>query len=207
MPSLTALDILVRPEPLNNEQWIDLIEARRRFIKPYLETYTLPELQKLQCVHYEGNLLTELSGRETVGDDRFSTSTQGIFGIQPWQAQGRIDPSGLQPTGGEGVPNYTRKVWGLTRANQWVIVTITFNKVRGYKDRGAEKITQVEIIESDLPNIIQVTQTPPLVIWQAMHAIVQTWIRRQEQLHNQLLNMHATMIMENRTLKLRLGTS
>jgi hypothetical protein len=188
MPSNEGLRMLVRQSPLTVEEWYTLIELRRQRMKPFLDMFTLPELGALKCLKMESGL-HGLGDRliATVGDERFSLKTQGIFCSQPRSAVDRVKNSGYREGfGGINVPDGTMRVWGLIRSGHWVLVTIDFVGEPGYKDRGYERATGVDIVESSLPAILEWTKENPEEILRALGQVIKTWTERRREMYEQM---------------------
>ncbi|OGZ32542.1 MAG: hypothetical protein A3H02_00150 [Candidatus Niyogibacteria bacterium RIFCSPLOWO2_12_FULL_41_13] len=192
MPSTKGLEVFVRKNQLIDEEWFGLIEARRELIKPHLDSFTLPELGTLECMRSETSFthMLRLDIATTIGDERFSLKTQGIFRIQPWSAVERIPNSGHRPPpGGVNCPDGTMRVWGLTRSGLWVLVTIGFVGENGYKDRGYERARTVEIVETDLPAIATKTKEKPQRMWKELGKVIKGFAEHRKSLYNQALNL------------------
>jgi hypothetical protein len=204
MPSTEGLEMFIRKNQLTDEEWFDLIEARRELIKPHLDSFTLPELASLECMRSESHT-HELSFdvSTSTGDERFSLKTQGVFHMQPWAAVERIPNSGYRPGYGQvGCPDGTMRVWGLTRSGLWVLVTIAFTGEPGYKDRGREQARTVEIIEADLPTIARMTKEKPQLMWEEIGRAIKGWSEHRKHLYHNALNLARMVEIEELALSL-----
>ncbi|MDO8495649.1 MAG: hypothetical protein Q7S32_04030, partial [bacterium] len=136
MPSTAGLELLIREEQLTDEQWRDLVTARRSLVRPFLDSFTLPELCALRCVMIGGHESEIGSCSRVTGNNRFSLKTQGIFGVISKES---IPGSGYQSGPGErACPDGVMKIWGLTRGDYWILVTIDLGGTAGWKGRGQE---------------------------------------------------------------------
>jgi len=187
MPSTTGLKLLVRKSQLTNKDWIALVEARQKFIKPHLDSFTLIMLGQLECLrmeHYQHDLA--LDGPSIQSPEGFSLETQGIFRIQPFDAIEYFPNTGHRPgRGGIAVPDGIKRIWGLTRAGSWVVAKVSFVGQAGYKERGRERATNVEIRPFDLAGMIAETKESPQRIFTELGMAVKRWEERRRQLHNE----------------------
>jgi|GEM_PF-2540718 len=206
MPSTNkGLKILIRKNKLNDKEWLDLIEARRQLILPHLDSFTLPELASVPCLRSEISFTHELRfDKPTLtGDNRFSLKIQGIFRKQPYSAIKRISNSGYQASpGGVSCPDGTMLVWGLTRSGLWILVTIDFVGEAGYKDRGYERATTVEIVESDLSTIVAKTKEEPWQMWNELGRAIKGWRERRKSLYHEALALAQMVETEELALSL-----
>lgn len=188
MPSTNGLATLIRNTSLTREEWFELIELRRDTIRPYLDSMTLPELGDLKCLHSEGFERELRFSAATITGDKLlaSLKTQGIF-FSPPSAVERIPNSGFRPEpGGCTTPNGTRWVWGLTRRGLWVLVTVTFVGEPGYKDRGSERATEINVVQSNLPAIAAKVKEEPQRMWERLGEFI-----KRVAAHRKALSDHA----------------
>ena len=187
MLSTAGVELLIREGQLTDKRWRDLVEARRKLVKPFLDSLTLPELGALRCLkteHYEHEL--SLSGTVT-GDDRFSFKTQGIFGVASRKS---IPGSGYQaPPGGRSCPDGTMKIWGLTRGGLWILVTASYAGTYGWKGRGQELAQTIEVQEADLDTILAKTGAKPQYIWEEIGEAVKGWLKRSAILYGRVVQL------------------
>ncbi|MBZ9578220.1 hypothetical protein KJA13_04325 [Patescibacteria group bacterium] len=203
--------MLVRKHPPSDEEWLDLIEARRSLIKPHLDSFTLPKLGELKCLRTESwteghDLYDALTIRDTLtvtGDTRFSLKTQGIF-RRPWSGIQRIPNSGYRAPGG-GCPDGTMYIWGLTRAGQWILAKVEFKGEPGYKKRGYERATRVHIEESDLATIIAKTKSTSEEIWRELGKAIKDWTKARHQLYRRAREIARIIRIEELALSLCQG--
>ncbi len=205
MPSTKGLEVFIRNNQLTDEEWFGLIKARRDLIKPHLDSFTLPEIGSLKCLRSEVSFthMLSLDISASTGDERFSLKTQGIFHKQPWSAVEKIPNSGFRPPpGGVDCPNGIMRVWGLTRSGLWIIATISYVGEHGYKGRGYERATNVEIVESDIPTIVAKTKEEPQRIWGELGKAIKSWREHRLALYNQALNLSRMVEIEELALSL-----
>src|SRR3989338_6453267 len=50
MPSSKGFKMFLRKEKLTEDEWFEMIEARREMIKPHLNSFSLQELGRLKCL-------------------------------------------------------------------------------------------------------------------------------------------------------------
>lgn len=195
MPSANGLDVFVRKNQPNDEEWFGLIEARRALIAPHLDSFTLRELGSLECLRSEISFTHKLAIDAPVitGDSRFSLKTQGIFRVQPWSAIERTPNSGHRPPpGGVNCSDGMMRIWGLTRSGLWVIASISFAGEAGYKGRGYERARTVEIIKADLPTIAMFTKVRPEQMWRELGDAIKAFARDRLALYD-----HARRLAQN----------
>jgi hypothetical protein len=204
MPSIKGLELLIRKSQPTDKQWVRLIEARRDLIKPYLDSFTLTELGTLECLRRETfKHALRLDISTTTGDERFSLKTQGIFCVQPYSAVEKIPQSNcFFPERCSGCSNGKMRVWGLTRSGIWVLVTIDFVGECGYKNRGYERATDVEIVEADLPVIIKETKEKPQQMWEELGKAIIDFAEKRELLYRQVANLAKMVRIEELALSL-----
>jgi len=191
-----GFEFLARNTPLTDEEWVGLIETRRELIKPHLDSFTLPELGALKCLRQEGSFLNEiqLTVSESTGDTEFSLKTQGIFHAQEWADMERVPNSGYPPA---NCLNGTMRIWGLTRNGEWVLVTVDFIGEPGWKNRGCERATSVNIVKSDVPAILAQTKVKPHHMWEKIgHAII-GFAERRRNLYEQALKLAKQVAVED----------
>lgn len=149
------------------EEWCELVEARRCLLRPHLDTFTLSTLGRLEClrreVSFSHSIFVDSPKCESSGG-RFSLDTQGIF--EAPQSSRIVTGRGYEaPLGCISAPDGVMYAWGLTRKAEWVIVGVTFVGEPGYKDRGYERATHVDIEEADLRLILKLCKCHPEAIW------------------------------------------
>ena len=206
MPSTKGLEVFVRKDRIADEEWLDLIEARRELIKPHLDSFTLPELGSVKCLRNE-NFMHELRFdiSTSTGDPRFSLKTQGVFSMQPWGAVERIPNSGYRPWPTDGhvnCPDGIIQIWGLTRSGLWVLITVEFIGKEGYKDRGYERANTVHIVEADLPTIIAKTKEKPQRMWEQLGNVIRSFAVHRKWLYDQASYLVWTVEAEELALSL-----
>jgi len=197
MPTTKGIELLVRKDPISDEEWYSLIEARRSLIKPHLNLFSLRELGNIQCLEQEGptflhGLYAPFSDTPAVtGDTRFSLKTQGIF-YHPWSGDQR-----------SGYPHDEMMyIWGLTRDGLWLLVEVKFKSEAGYKGRGYERAQTVHIQESDLPTIIAKTKSKPEEIWRVLSEAIKEWTRFRGRVYHEALELMRVIEAEELMLSL-----
>ena len=178
MPNNDGIELLTRKETLTDEEWLALLEARRKLIKPYLKTFTLSTLGKLECLRSELSFTHDLQMDfpEIKAEDGLSLETQGTFRAQPYQYVERIPNSGFQPPPGgckcEGGIMY---IWGLARSGEWILARVEFRGEAGYKGRGYERALTVEIKKTEIEEVIENTKAKPTDILDQLSREVSAW--------------------------------
>jgi len=203
MPSTEGLKLLIRREKLTDKNWISLIVARHALIRSHLKSVTLPELGELKCLKTESFTHPLKEGGPTVnGYGRFSLETQGIF-HKSWDSIERIKNSGHRPPpGGVHVPDGTMRIWGLTRSGEWIVATVHYVGLEGYKARGFEQATHVEIQEIDVGSLIAVTKEKPQHIWEELGKTIKAWAEWRKILYDDALNLSHMVEIEELAISL-----
>jgi len=203
-PKTDGLAVLCRTTPLSDQEWLDTIETRRQAIKPHLDTFTLSTLGQVKCLQLE-NITHAISDNspECVGGE-FDLNTQGIFRIAPWNSRvlNQRESRGL---------NYEREfrtlggilyIWGLTRKAQWIIASVSYICEAGYKGRGYERTTKVEIEEAMVLKILSLCNVRYEEIWRELSKEVHLWNKKREELYNTSLNLTRMCDIEELALSL-----
>lgn len=190
-PSTKGLKLLTRTMPLSDQEWLDLIEARRELIKPHLDTFTLKTLGEVKCLRSDNYCHKIGFNSPEVASGEFNLSTQGIFRSN---YRNRVldqrkyrNPSSYQDEfhtfGG------TLYIWGLTRKVQWVIASVTYVCESGYKGRGYERATKVEIKETMILKILSVCKVSYEEIWRELSKEIHLWNQDRARLHEISTNL------------------
>jgi hypothetical protein len=203
MSSTRTWEKLFREKPVSHEEWVSLVRERAQRLKPHLDRFTLNELGNVYCINGE-RLQEDTLTRDNptvMSKEGHTLKTRGIFGIQPHDSIQTFPGTGFQPwPGGRRVPDGQKKLWGLIRTGSWVVVTITFIGVPGYKDRGREQAMQVTIEETALESLIEKTSVPPREIWDGLGEAVQNWKAHREQLAHVAAHLAEQINIEDRLL-------
>ncbi len=206
MTSTKGLEMLVRKNQPTQEEWFDLVEARRGLMQVHLGSFMTSALGSLQCLSSESVHLHELriDNPELTGDKRFSLLTQGIFRMQPWDAVEKFGGTGYQaPPGCTSFPNGIVRAWGIERNfGFWLFVTVHFVGERRYQDRGYQRAKSVEIIVADLPTIVAQTREVPQKIWVELGKEIKNWAGRQQHLCDQAAGFARIVDIEEKVLSL-----
>lgn len=175
----SGLGLLVRPTPLTDQEWLNLLEARRELLQRHLPSFHLAKLGYLQCMHdgIQGSHELQADDPEVTGDTRFSLNTLGLFYEQPPDTVKRVPYSGYFGRGIE-VPDGTRIVWGITGANQLLLVTIQFVGQAGGLNLGRQCATTVTIVETDFKTILAATGESPRRILEKLGEAVEDYVQR-----------------------------
>ena len=105
-PNQEGLRLLFRATPITDEDWLNLVEARKQLIKPHLDTFTLLTFGQTGCLE-NGTFLHSINmdSPECVGGE-FDLNTLGIFRYN-WESKIKIAGA--------------LYIWGLTRKAQWIV--------------------------------------------------------------------------------------
>lgn len=115
MPSdnSAGVKMLVRDNPLSEDEWINLIELRRGMIKPFLDKITLQRLGDVERYFYHEkleDLLKRVRRFDPAPDNRIKI--QGFF--EP------LNPGDFSDSSYKDVYRF----YGLSRDNQWLYVRV-----------------------------------------------------------------------------------
>ena len=206
MPDTKGLELLVRKQPLTDDDWFSLIEARCSLLEPHLNSFTFSELGNFNCLRSGLNETHAIwMDNETgtiIGDHRVGLDTQGIF-CCPKSSIERIPGSGYQaPPGGVSCPDGKMHIWGFTRYAEWILITVEFKGEPGYKGRGYERAGRVYIEKADLKAIVAKTRSTPEEIWRELGRAIRNWTERRRQLYHKAREIARTVEIEELVLSL-----
>lgn len=162
-PSKTGLEILTSRSPLTADEWLELVEARLRCLKPHLDHLTLTLLGNEECMESEhGGLHTLFFDSPRVEGDEICLSIQGIF---RYGNADKIDRG--TPRRGETLGERQggqRVLWGLTRKARWLIVRIEYQR----QERERNRALTVNLRYVTLPELLQGAQVTAKRVWLAL---------------------------------------
>lgn len=173
--------LALRNTPLSAQEWCQLIEARASSIKPYLDSFTLSTLGKLECLGpsavFRHSLVKDAPVVSNEGDSSVSLETQGIFvcpesGVQ---YSGDVSKGYFSSAAGVSCPGGAKYIWGLTRAGLWILTGVTFRGTPGSDGRGYEKAEEVHIRQASIPLILNMTKSRPQEMWNTLGQAVIRW--------------------------------
>jgi len=178
---MSNLRALYREKPLQKEDWVGLLEECRKFLKPHLASFTLPELGELRCMATEDclhriDLDKPIVNKTGVISSHFGLQVRGIF-YPMWE-----DVKNRPADGKRVIP-----ILGLVRPADWVLVTVKsqFQLNR----RCYEKAMTVEINELPLPIIISKTKTSPCRLFANLETTTNEWVSDREGLYKRALEV------------------
>lgn len=188
MPSTKdALELLCRKTPLSDQDWLELIERRREDIRPHLGTFTLSTLGRVECLKTESfTHAIRDNSPECVGGSEFDLNTQGIFCTR-YGSRIETGRGIVAPPGGINVPDGVQYIWGLTRNAQWILAGVSYIGEYGYKGRGYERATRVEIEETIILKIAAVCKYTYREIWQELGKEIHKWAAKRKALYEDAL--------------------
>lgn len=200
-----GLELLVPKKCLTIQDWYELTEARRVFIKSHLKTFTLMKLGEYECLMGESpsHHGIKCDAPKVGGDGKFSLETQGVFGghHSVWEKR----PADYYRFGGQlsgWHPSGNAWFWGLTRAGQWILVKVDFRGESGYKNGGYERAKKVEIGLSDPEAISAAMELKPWAIYGALGKAAGQWLAARKRLYNQALEIVKELEMEVEILRM-----
>lgn len=184
MPSSnSALDLLVRQQPLTEKEWIELLERRRRLIKPHLNSFTLTELGRFPCLlryiqwvgireaqHPNCGLTAYGTGGKSLED---ALKTQGIFGFD-------TDSDILTP---DRTPMYNcrRFLWGLSRSGKWMLIEIWFLR-GGSPDLPTDGVYAFKIQTVPVEDLLTIQHLQLRDVWLGLGEAVAQWMKKRQEL-------------------------
>lgn len=207
MPSTEGLELLVRRTQPDYGEWLELLEARKRMLRPYLDMVSLGKLGDIKCLKREENQPKGFredhpivqSSQTEQGDTPFTLDTQGIFSAK-W-VPAFIPHSGYQaPPGGVSSPDGVVHFWGLTRSARWILVRVEFRGHPGYKNRGVQVASAVIIQETTPARIVEKMWYTAQEIWLELGRAVHNWLLDRQRLYLQIEETSHQIAMEERAL-------
>lgn len=202
----SALPCLARTEPLGMDDWLNLIEARKRLVEPLFDRLTLPRLDQLKCLldkfspGFSGMVRQwrDFSADSPAigGKVPFSPETQGIFGA--W----RHEPANF--TGSNPLcPGFTM-VWGLTRRGEWLKVQVDFEVIPGasYDGYGWERATTIISKKTDPRTLLADAALPPQDIWDKIGSVIKDACENRRFLYERTLAVATQIKAEEALLEL-----
>ena len=210
MPSSKGFKMFLRKEKLTEDEWFEMIEARREMIKPHLNSFSLQELGRLKCLDGDnGQHDVLLDINKAVKPNDFSLRTQGVFAapsasreiVKDGPSVSRVLRSDLSPFFAFPYRKGLLRIWGLTRSNRWILATVSYTEEPGYKGRFYERATEVEIQESNPMEISKSANIEPRFIWQFLGEAIKDFRKRREDLYQQANDLAAIVEIEERALE------
>lgn len=192
MPSTEGLKLLVRKTQPDFGEWLELLDARRRMLNPYLDNVSLGKLGGVACIGRFDVL--KCLGEDTPvvqGDEpTLNLETQGIFSLK----QTRTVPKG------DGSLHF----WGLTRSSHWILVQVEFKILRpvfaGKFDH--EAATSVIIQHATPGQIVKATGYTVGEMWKELGEAVYEWRSQREKLYRAMQNLTQQIAAEEQALSL-----
>jgi hypothetical protein len=166
----TSHEILEDKQELSLADWVDLLEARRRLIKPHLKSMQLHDLDR-------GSLLeTRDGGFHSLFEDRprlvkgsLPLGTPGIFGSNQGYSEHLTDIPGGRI--------YRWYAWALSRTGHWLLATTDVRsiKIRGRRERFEEKALRVEIRRAEIAELLERSHCTPENVLKVLGKSVNEW--------------------------------
>lgn len=196
MPSTQGLAVLVRGTKLGWEDWLNLVKARHNMIKPRLDRFTLPELGDLECLQrYVWDHSLREDGPKFPGKEGFSLKTQGVFSVQPYEAE-ELSPGRM--LGAKGI----KRIWGLLRSGEWVVGKLEYVLEAGHKGQGYERAKVLTIKKTSLEQLIEETKEKPEVIWRKLGLTIKEWEESRKRLYEEALALARIVESEEEAVEL-----
>lgn len=190
-----GIRMLTERGPMHPVLWHNLIEARRALIKPYLDTFTLPDLGSLRCLKNEADspdpsLHTLAADNPIIGltGEPFSLKTQGIFR----QAQPKIAK----------FPDNIKRIWGLARSGEWLLAEVEIEKDI-VNNVNYERALRVKIYEQTLEVIMFGLGVSYTDMWYELNESVRGWLRLRKKMYEDILEISRIIETEELLLSLR----
>lgn len=173
---------LSREEPLTYDEWLEIIENRRKSIESHLSTFQLTKLGNMNCLRDYGEYRHILWGDNpaVVDSGGYSLDIQGIFYEQPWKKAQRVPGSGFRAANGTWYNDGTLLIWGLSRKGAWILAEVAFAGEPGFEKQGRERAKTVKIGEINLPDMIAATGEEPENILKKLNRAVMEWEKYRE---------------------------
>ena len=188
----STLELLIRKDQLTDDDWLYLLESRRREIKPHLKMFTLPEIGSL--TRFGKSCPISKDEPEIIGSGKFSLKTQIVSEI----LYKSICPGSIPPSGSFHI-NVPQKIWALTRKGLWVVITFTFCDEEYLPCH--KRVKTVEIREVPLVDLLDETQCQPMDIFDAIAKASRSWVRSSEERLRVSSAVAAHLFLENRMIR------
>lgn len=198
-----GLRILARREPLTEQDWLELLEARRSRLADYMREMTLRTLGEIRFVKDyfgEHSLLKYKDTLLVCGDPRFNLETRGIFpSDQSYATVAKIER--LSRT--ESIERF----WGLTRDGVWIsIEAVVKCKSVPYKSPGRSEesatVTSVTIRETTPEEIFKFCGRTVKDLWARLGQAAEEWERHRYVLYGGAKMLADLIRAENELLKI-----
>jgi hypothetical protein len=181
MPSRVLADLIRNRKP-KDQAWAEMVEERRVLIRPFLDRFTLEKLKEVKLLR-ENRFQCHAIGIDnprTDAESGLSLETQGI-----WQ-------SDLEGWIGNP-PRY--KKWGLSRAGDWILVTIFIAYSADY-----ERAERVDIRHVEFTELLRAGKSA-FWIWCALASKVHEWVHNHAQLQQSIAALDIQFKEEQRILE------
>ncbi len=140
---------------------------------------------------------------KVLGETGFSLKTLGIFD----EAHVEVFPNTgyVAAAHDECYPNGIKKIWGLTRSSEWILLTINYlglDDDRHHLGRkGYEKAQTVEFSKTDIQTIVSLNGGA-WSIWAKLGDVIEEWAERREFLYKESLKLAEIVKFEKHMLSI-----
>ena len=203
-----GLQILARQNPLTDQEWLALVEARRRLLLEHLKDITLKQLGDVEfySANTGGNFKLGSDSQILLyggqGNVKYNLRTRGIFP----ESNGNVVAKTVYVHLEDNNPtNSTTYTWALTRCGAWIgieIKCICILTPHPWKNRKmkSEKVVGVKISELSLEDICKFCDRSPQHIWKTLGDSVRTWTKRRQNLFDEAKDLLETFDAEEQIL-------
>lgn len=195
--SLLESLLIQKPGRYSRARVFRMIDARKSIIDEFFQTMPRTRLGRVECLKLEHHYAA-LDSRSLSSENGVNLDTEGMF---RWVTTGytRYKENGIHLPGYP--PNYllrdgTTYIYGLVRS-EWILVTIEFQAVAGYKNRGAEKATNVSCQESTPQKIVEETGIDPEDIFFFLGSLFYPFAKRRAELAEEASRVARTLEVED----------
>lgn len=187
----TLIGDLVRKNILREDEWISLIQQRREFlIKPYLKSFTLPELGSVGCMWTDRVALL----RHNLHDDDPKINSRGEFSLM---TQGIFYETKYSTNDGKTGMKF---ICGLTRQDKLILAEIKYaiseNPIAKY-----ETATTINIGHTIFERILEITGEDPKNILCMLDNQILSWEKTCKERLEDISRIAAIMRAENFALQ------
>jgi hypothetical protein len=225
-PQTAGLAILARRNPLNGENWLALLEERRRLIEPHLRSMSLKTLGDLKIVHDDVNRGAGNGRRLRVGAmvktdwptditieyfqpgpfagieaGIYSLETRGIFADDEIFYNGHYHSEFVRSHANLPASGHVLYFWGLTRDGVWISIECVTRRFQCLRENRTE-VTKVIVTEASPLEICRLCHITLRWLWERLGDATEAWLKHRKQLMEEAETLVTTVRQENTLLSI-----